>query len=262
MQFGLSGRFLVSGTCQYDLLLWSLKDGKLNTTFDGHTSFVWGLDISSDDEFLASGGQDKTLRFWNLNQMDREPTIVSVPDVVYTAAFAVDTPALAAGIGSYGVWLFEVPSGSIIIKMDLTATSVLRFSTRGNWLVHGDRGDGLSCWSTEDLLSDKVRTGQGLSVKRQTTRAPGSSSNVYSVAKTSNGVWTFCMCSSGEVYALNGEGTPGILVGTVASTGPWPYMDLGPVSDDGMGILACCGQSRNLAVYKFASWDAEGASRF
>ncbi|KAG8894429.1 Jouberin, partial [Tulasnella sp. 403] len=160
MQFSRSGRFIVSGTSQYDVLLWSLEDGKLNTTFSGHTAFTWGLDISSDDVFMASGGQDKTLRLWDLNQTDHKPGVVPLPDRMFSAAFAAGSPVLAIGIEHRGVWLVEVPTGSIVVKVNIASTSVLRFSATGNWLVHGDQVGGLNCWSIKDLLSDKRKTKQ------------------------------------------------------------------------------------------------------
>ncbi|KAG8904435.1 hypothetical protein FRB99_001770 [Tulasnella sp. 403] len=253
MNFSRSGRFLVSGTRQYDLLLWSLEDGKLNAVLSGHTRHVWNIDISSDDAFVASGGQDMTLHFWNLNETNYKPGTVSLPGTAYAVAFVASAPVVAVGIGTNGVWLIEIPTGSIIVKMDLPSTSVFRLSATGNWLVHGDDDGNLTCWSTTDLLSERLKTEKGVSMEARKFKSPTSSS-VYSLAISSSGAWTAGMYSNGQVYAF-GKGTPDVLVGTVAATNSCP------VSDDGTGSLACYSES-SLAVYKYASWDAEGASRF
>ncbi|KAG8903300.1 hypothetical protein FRB99_003459 [Tulasnella sp. 403] len=172
MQFSRSGRFILSGTCQYNVLLWNLEDGKLHATFSGHTSFIWGLDISSDDAFLASGGQDSTLRFWDLNQTDRDPGFISLPGHLHAAAFAVGAQVLVIGIAGHGVWLINVTTGSIITKVDLQSTSTLRFSATGDWLVHSDDRGNITCWRTADLLPGRLKAEQAVPLSERKMHSP------------------------------------------------------------------------------------------
>ncbi|KAG8895197.1 U3 snoRNP protein, partial [Tulasnella sp. 403] len=167
MKFSRSGQYLVSETHEFNVLVWSLEDGKLKAVFDGHIKSIWGLDISSDDVFVASGAFDKTLRFWDLRRADHKAGLVSLPERTYTIAFAMGPPVLAAAVRGHGVWFIEVPTGSIIAKVDTAANVLLRFSATGCWLVADSSGGNLTCWSTADLLSDKIEMEQGVSVKGQ-----------------------------------------------------------------------------------------------
>ncbi|KAG8892384.1 hypothetical protein FRB99_002739 [Tulasnella sp. 403] len=165
MQFSRSGRYLASGSWEFKVIVWNLEDGKLKAVLSGHTDTIWGLDISSDDVFVASGGRDRTLRFRDLHQTVHEPGLLSLPGHVYTTAFTVGTPVLAVGIERHGVWLVEVPTGSIITKVDTVSNVLLRFSATGCWLFTDSWGGDLTCWSTADLVSDKIKMEQGVEVK-------------------------------------------------------------------------------------------------
>ncbi|KAG8907887.1 hypothetical protein FRB99_001746 [Tulasnella sp. 403] len=217
MQFSRSGRYLLSETWEFNVLVWSLEDGKLTTTFSGHTRTIWGTDISSDDAFVASGGLDRTLRFWDLNETGHEPGLVSLPECVYAVAFAVDSPVVAAGIKEHGVWLIEVPTGSIVVKVDVASILLLRFSATGDWLVAGSWDGDLTCWSTADLLSDKTKTEQGVCVKeRKMANSAQNSTFTLSAAISSDGVWVFVVHGNSDIYAVKDKFKT--LVGTVPNT--------------------------------------------
>ncbi|KAG8905479.1 hypothetical protein FRB99_008875 [Tulasnella sp. 403] len=219
MQFSHSGRFLVSGSCQYDVLVWSLESGQLKAMFSGHTALTWALDISSDDVFVASGGQDKILQFWDLNQTDHKFASVSLPNRTLASAFVVGAPILAVGIEEHGIWLVEVPTGSIIVKMDVTSMTFLRFSITGHWLVFAGGSGNLTCWSTADLLSDKIKAEEGASTVSKNERKMDTQEPWYkiSVAISSDGTWTLSL-STHAVRAF--KGTSGVI-----SVGSIPEID-------------------------------------
>jgi WD40 repeat protein len=60
------GTLLVSGSDDKTIKLWSLPEGKLLNTLEGHSDWVRSVTISPDGTLLASGSYDKTVRLWTL----------------------------------------------------------------------------------------------------------------------------------------------------------------------------------------------------
>ena len=56
----------VASNSYSDVVLWNLESGELDTVFEGHTDIVHTLCISPDDQILASGSNDKTIKLWGL----------------------------------------------------------------------------------------------------------------------------------------------------------------------------------------------------
>jgi len=54
-------------TASYDktVRLWDLKDGVELERMEGHRDFVYGVAVSRDGQFIASGGGSGTLIAWN-----------------------------------------------------------------------------------------------------------------------------------------------------------------------------------------------------
>eukprot|EP00361_Fabrea_salina_P007327 CAMPEP_0202439488 /NCGR_PEP_ID=MMETSP1345-20130828/36188_1 /ASSEMBLY_ACC=CAM_ASM_000843 /TAXON_ID=342563 /ORGANISM="Fabrea Fabrea salina" /LENGTH=324 /DNA_ID=CAMNT_0049054023 /DNA_START=21 /DNA_END=992 /DNA_ORIENTATION=+ len=56
--------FLVSGSADKTLRVWSLPSGQMTLVLTGHIKAVTSVAISSDDKFIVSGSYDTTLRVW------------------------------------------------------------------------------------------------------------------------------------------------------------------------------------------------------
>jgi WD40 repeat protein len=46
--------------------LWRVSDGTAMITLEGHTSFVMSIAFSPNGTALASGSDDRTIRFWGI----------------------------------------------------------------------------------------------------------------------------------------------------------------------------------------------------
>jgi WD40 repeat protein len=55
---------LVSGGDDQTVRLWNVETGEIITTLQGHTDRVWSVAFSCDNETLASGSNDGTIRLW------------------------------------------------------------------------------------------------------------------------------------------------------------------------------------------------------
>lgn len=53
-----TGKYIVSGSYDTDVILWDYETGKQLKTFKGHVAGVWNVKISPDSKYVASGSWD------------------------------------------------------------------------------------------------------------------------------------------------------------------------------------------------------------
>lgn len=63
--FSSDGRLLV-GVSGSQIIVWTVTDGTLVATWDGHHQYVFQLTISPDNTFIVSSSFDGTIRLWGL----------------------------------------------------------------------------------------------------------------------------------------------------------------------------------------------------
>ena len=64
--FTHDGRYIISGGGTGDLTLYDTETGKEVRQFVGHTSTVWSMAVSPDNQTLVSGSTDQTVRLWDI----------------------------------------------------------------------------------------------------------------------------------------------------------------------------------------------------
>ncbi|KAF0362034.1 WD40 repeat-like protein [Gigaspora margarita] len=73
-----SGQFFYTGSKDHSIIKWCIKTGKRLHVFpggrkevkkfDGHTNHVLALAVSSDENYMASGGSDKKINIWSTKE--------------------------------------------------------------------------------------------------------------------------------------------------------------------------------------------------
>lgn len=64
VDFLTSGMQLVSSGSDGLLKIWTIKTNECDTTLDNHTEKVWALAVRKDQKYIASGGADSVVNFW------------------------------------------------------------------------------------------------------------------------------------------------------------------------------------------------------
>jgi WD40 repeat protein len=92
------------------ILLTDAASGKVFAKMTGHTDTVTALAFSPDGKSLASGGADKTVRFWDV-ATGKEIRKLEGKDTITSLTFSKDGKTLTAKEGEKGMRTWEVATG-------------------------------------------------------------------------------------------------------------------------------------------------------
>ena len=83
------------------------RDQQELDTLRGHTGEVWALAIDREERWLATAGEDTTIRIWDLKSKQLARTLRGHMSVVMSLAFSPDGQRLASGSRDHTVKLWD-----------------------------------------------------------------------------------------------------------------------------------------------------------
>jgi WD40 repeat protein len=135
------GSTLVSGAADNTIKLWSIPDGRLLATLEGHRDRLFSLAVTPDGRTLASGSDDKTIRLWSLPDGRLLATLKVHKASVSTLAFTPDGKMLVSGCLDKTIKLWSMPQSQLL--------STLKGHTRNVGTV-AITGDGKTLAGSDD----------------------------------------------------------------------------------------------------------------
>lgn len=201
----IAGELIISGNSQGEISLWNVTTGQRLQTVAGHSQGVNAVVISRGGEVLASGGDDRTIKVWSVNQViagESSPqyALTGHEGAVVALAISPDGKTLVSGSWDNSIKVWDLTTGQL--RQTLTGhaglVSSVAISPDGRLLVSGSRDNTLRIW--------ELATGQLM----QTLK--GHSLSVLSVAISAN---------NQTLVSSSGDGTIGIwdlTTGTLKST--------------------------------------------
>ncbi|TFY51746.1 hypothetical protein EVG20_g10857 [Dentipellis fragilis] len=95
--FSSDGKWIVSGSRDKTVRIWSVDSGTELQRMDGHTDSVASVAFSSDGKWIVSGSYDKTVRVWSADSGTKLKRMDGHTDPVTSVAFSPDGKWIVSG---------------------------------------------------------------------------------------------------------------------------------------------------------------------
>jgi len=140
--------FLVSGSKDKTIRVWSLSTGEQIRLLKGHTGTINSIAVSSKEEFIASGGKDKIVRVWNLNTGEQSQTFEGHTSEVLSVAISNKDNFIVSGSTdkTIRVWTGQKTE---LLKGHNAGVLSLVVSSDDEFIVSGSKDKTIRIWSKQ-----------------------------------------------------------------------------------------------------------------
>lgn len=120
----------------------------------GHSDRIYALTVAPDNQVIATGSADRTVKLWDATSGDLKQTLTGSHDDLAALAFSPDGKLIAGGTSDAAIYVWGTESGQVkrTLNRHQTIVTALVFSPDGQTLV--------SCGRDQLIVQWDVRTGR------------------------------------------------------------------------------------------------------
>ena len=151
LRFSPSGGHLLASFTYGGVVSWRTDDWRQGQALGGHTSWVWSIDFYDDDR-VATGSHDQTLRLWSFSTGELLRTIDGYSNAAFAVACSADTGIAAVGYERSMVVLWNARTHERVAELGRHAGRVgaIGIDRRAEFVASGGRDRFVRCWRTID----------------------------------------------------------------------------------------------------------------
>jgi WD40 repeat protein/mono/diheme cytochrome c family protein len=150
---------------------WTLPDGKLVRTYQGHRDTLYAMALSPDGQVLATGSYDQQIKLWSTNDGAELRTLRGHNGAIFGLAFRPDGKLLASASADRTVKLWDVATGQRrdTLSQPTKEQVALAWSPDGKRLAAGGFDSRIRVW---EVSADAKETTNPLLVARFAHEGP------------------------------------------------------------------------------------------
>ncbi|KAK9703116.1 pre-rRNA processing protein [Basidiobolus ranarum] len=166
-------KFVFTGSKDGSIIKWDVADGKKVHTFPGgrkgvkgfigHTDHILSLAVSSDGKYLASGGKDKLINIWSINENKHLVVFKHHKDTISGLAFRKGSNQLYSCSNDRSIKLWNIDELSYVETLFGHQDTITDIDTlsRENCVTCGGRDRTVRLWKIIDETQLVFRGGGG-----------------------------------------------------------------------------------------------------
>jgi WD40 repeat protein len=181
------GHWVVSGSDDGTVKVWSLADGQEQATLRGHARGVTAVTCSPDGCWVVSGSDDGTVKVWSLADGQEQATLRGHTRGVTAVACSPDGHWVVSGSSDKTVKVWSLADGQeqATLRGHSSWVTAVACSPDSRWVVSGSDDGTVKVWSLAD--------------RQKQTTLRGHTQGVTAVACSPDGCWVVSGSDDGTV---------------------------------------------------------------
>ena len=155
IDFSSDGKFIITGSNDQYIKLFSISERKFKANYLGHNNWVKSVRFSPDVRLIVSGSEDNTVKIWDVNKYCVVNTYIDHLQPVNAVRWSPDGTCVASCSNDKKIKVFDIRSGRIIQHYDAHSAPItsLSYHPSGKYLVSSSLDSYIKIW---DIFNSKI----------------------------------------------------------------------------------------------------------